>query len=371
VSTAPIQLDEARIYSFYEKVMSDMAGALAGTLCALGDRLGLFRALATGPATPDQLADRAGVDPRYARDWLGALASRGYLELGADGEHYALPPDHAAALIDDGGPMSMAGAFQQLPGMIGTYGPVLEAFRRGTGVPSEDYGDEMRSAMDRTSAGWFEHQLVPHWVGACPGLGDKLECGARVADVGCGSGRALIRLARAFPNCELEGFDTSAPALDRAQAAAVEAGVEDRVRFERRDAALGLPGNYDLVTMFDVLHDIAQPLAVLRGIHASLRDGGTFLLLEINSGERPQDNAGPVGTLMYATSVMYCLPTSIAGGADGLGTLGLPESSVRALCAQAGFAEVQRLPIMNPFHALYAAKDRKSGEDSGAGVPHD
>jgi SAM-dependent methyltransferase len=349
------EVDPARTVAFSQRLLDDMAGGMAGVLLALGDRLGLLSAVAAAPCTDEELARRARVDRRYARDWLGGLAARGYLDYDPDSRRYCLPPEHAAAVADEGGPFFLGGAFEQLPGLIGAYGKVAEACATGTGVPAEAYGEEMRRAMERTSAGWFEHQLVPQWIPATPGLHDRLARGGDVADLGCGSGRAVIALARAYPRSRFVGFDTFDAALARARANAEEAGVAERVRFEERDVASGLTGQYDLITMFDALHDIARPLDVLRGIRSALSEDGRFLLLEIQSAERPEGNVGPVSTLMYATSVMYCIPTSLAAGADGLGTLGLPEHRVRALCGEAGFSEVRRLPVANPFHALYVA----------------
>jgi 2-polyprenyl-3-methyl-5-hydroxy-6-metoxy-1,4-benzoquinol methylase len=347
------EFDQTRMFSFYGRLMEDMAGAMVGVLCALGDRLGLFAALAAGPATSAELAERAGVGERYARDWLNALATRGYLEYDPGAERYSMPPEHAPALAQEGGPFFLGGAFQQLPGLVGAYEQILDAFRAGSGVDPGAYGAEMQSAMERTSASWFEHQLVPEWIEAIPGLRERLESGAEAADVGCGAGRALITLGRAFPNSRFVGIDRFEPALERARRHAAEAGVEGHVGFEVRDAVEGLPGEYDLITMFDVLHDIAEPQAVVAAVRRALRDDGVFFLLEINSAERPEENTGPIGALMYATSVLYCLPTSLATGGPGLGTLGLPESRVRELCTAAGFTSVRRLPVSNPFHALY------------------
>jgi SAM-dependent methyltransferase len=347
-------LDEARVVEFSERVLDDMAGAMVGVLCALGDRLGLFGALASAPATPNELADRATVDARYARDWLAALAARGYVDFDPSDGRYALPPEHAVAMAFEGSPLFLGGAFQQLPGLIGAYEQVAEAFRAGRGVPSATYGELTRSAMERTSAGWFDHQLVPEWIAAVPGLTRRLEAGADVADLGCGSGRALTAMARAFPASRFTGFDVSAPALARAEANAEDAGVADRTRFVDLDVVDGLPGQYDLITMFDTLHDLPRPVDVARSVCAALHPGGTFMLLELQSSERCEENVGPIAALMYSTSVMYCIPTALAGGAEGLGTLGLPEPRVREILGRAGFSVVDRVPLRSPFHALYS-----------------
>jgi 2-polyprenyl-3-methyl-5-hydroxy-6-metoxy-1,4-benzoquinol methylase len=353
-ATAPA-LDEQRLFAFSARLLDDMAGAMIGVLCALGDRLGLFTALAAGPVDAVELARRAEVDERYARDWLAALAARGYIEYEPGSARYSLPPEHAASVAHAGSPLFMGGAFEQLPGMVRVFEQVADAFRTGDGVPSATYGDQMRRAMERTSAGWFDHQLVQAWLAGIPGLTGALEAGAAVADIGCASGRALISIARAFPASRFTGFDIDQTAIAHARANAECDGVADRVSFQVHDVTAGVPGRYDLITMFDTLHDMPRPLEVARRVRTALRPDGTFLLLELQSSERTEDNVGPVAALLYSTSVMYCIPTSVAGGADGLGTLGLPEPRVRALLGAAEFSAVERIPVQSPFHALYRA----------------
>jgi SAM-dependent methyltransferase len=174
-----------------------------------------------------------------------------------------------------------------------------------------------------------------------------------VADVGCGHGRALITLAHAFPNSRYVGYDVFAPAVARAQANAEAAGVTERVQFRTLDVVQGLPEPYDLITTFDVGHDMVNPRGALRAIRQALRPDGTYLMLEINCHDTLEANAGPLGALFYSASVLYCMTTSLAHGGEGLGTMGLPESKVRALCTEAGFSSVRRLPLENPFNTLY------------------
>jgi len=252
--------------------------------------------------------------------------------------------------------MFMGGIYQHLPGLIKPLDQLIQAFRHGGGVPQEAYDNEFREGMERISATWFENLLVSQWIAALPDVKAKLEAGARVADIGCGGGRALIKLAKEFPNSHFVGYDTFEPAVGSATANAEEAGVADRVRFERRDVHDGLTGHFDLITTFDVIHDIADPCGALTAIRQALAQDGTFLLLEINSAERLEENAGPIGAILYSTSVLYCTPTSLANGGEGLGTMGLPESKVQKLCAEAGFSSVRRLPFENPFNAVYIAK---------------
>lgn len=336
-----------------QRLLGDLSAAMTCFMCALGDRLNLFVALAAGPATSAELADRAHVDERYAREWLRALAAAAYLEHDPSTDRFTLPPALVPLLAMPGQPMYLAGGYQQLPGLLGPLDAVTAAFRDGTGVSAATYPEDLWEGMERTSAGWFEGLLVQQWLAALPHVREKLERGATVADLGCGRGRALVALARAFPRSRYVGFDAFAPALEAARAQAERAGVGELVRFVEHDVAAGLDGTYDLVTTFDVLHDVADPVGVLANVREALTPDGRYLLLELRAGETLEDNAGPVGAMLYATSVLFCLPTSLADGAPGYGTLGLSESKVRELCDAAGFRSVRRLPIENPFNVLY------------------
>lgn len=347
-------IDMKKMGAFMSRIVADMSGALACLLCALGDRLGLFQALsAQGPATAAELAGRAGIDERFAREWLNALACAGYLEFDAEGTRFTLPPEYAAPLAQEGGPMFMGGGYQQLLGLLGPVDQLVMAARSGDGVPQDAYGDDLWQGMERMSATWFDNQLVQHWIPLVPDLQSKLDKGIRVADVGCGSGRALINLAQAYPRSSFVGYDAFESAALRATANAKAAGVADKVRFETVDVAEGLPEDFDLITSFDSLHDFVEPLAALQAIRQALRPEGTYLVLEMNCSDKLADNVGPVGTILYGTSVFYNLPVSLANGGEGEGTMAFPESRVRRLCRQAGFAEVRRLPVQNPFNVLY------------------
>ncbi|MBI4311570.1 MAG: methyltransferase domain-containing protein, partial [Chloroflexi bacterium] len=184
----------------------------------------------------------------------------------------------------------------------------------------------------------------------------KLRQGVAVADVGCGNGKALIKLAQAFPKSKFVGYDAFAPAIATATAKAKEAGVADRVRFQAHDVAKGLPEQYDLIPTFDVVHDAVQPRALLKGIRQGLKQDGSYLLLDINCSDKLEENVGPLGAMFQGISLMYCMTTSLAGNGQGLGTMGLPPSKVNELCKEAGFGSVRRLPIENPFNILYEVR---------------
>jgi 2-polyprenyl-3-methyl-5-hydroxy-6-metoxy-1,4-benzoquinol methylase len=181
----------------------------------------------------------------------------------------------------------------------------------------------------------------------------KLQAGAKVADVGCGTGQALIALARAFPAITASGYDAHPPSVDHARRAAAEAGLAGRISFHALDAAAGLPGSYDVITTFDVVHDAADPLGLLRSIRDALHPDGRYLCLEVNCSDQPAGNVGPIAALLYGFSILYCMTTSLADGGEGLGTLGLPEPTLRQLARNAGFTHVRHVEMDNPFNSLY------------------
>jgi SAM-dependent methyltransferase len=207
--------------------------------------------------------------------------------------------------------------------------------------------------MQRFSADWFGSVMLDEWITTLPHLGERLVNGISAADVGCGAGRASITLAKAFPRSRFVGFDSFGHQIALARANAEREGVADRVRFEVLDAAEGLPDQYDLVTTFDVVHDAPDPAGLLRAVRAATRDGGDYLMLEPDSRDRPEENAGRTPTMFYGLSVLYCLTTSLARGGAGLGACGLPEAKVRELCAVAGFSRVDRVPVEDPYNVLY------------------
>jgi SAM-dependent methyltransferase len=349
-------IDEAKLGAFMERVLGNAAGLMASTLATLGDRLGLFKALSSGPATSAELAVAAEVNERYAREWLRGMHAAGYLELERNSGRYALPPEHAQVLANEGGPAFLGGAFQLTFGYLRTIDRLTEAFRSGGGVPQSAYPIETWEGMGRFSRSFYDNLLVQQWLPMVAGLQGRLEQGVRWADVGCGSGLAVIRLAEAFPASTFVGYDNFDGQLALARRAAEDAGVSDRVRFELHDAAAGLPGRFDVISTFDVVHDAVDPAALLGSIRRGLEPDGTYLMLEMNSADDPDDNVGPLATLLYGVSVVYCMTTSLASGGAGLGTCGLPAPRVRELCDEAGFASVDRLDLHDPFNALYVVR---------------
>lgn len=348
-------IDETLVEEFAGRAVGDVSGALVTAFCALGDRLGLFKALASGPATSDELAAATGLHERYVREWANGLVAADYLRRDAASGRYALPLEHVPVLADEGGLAFLGGLYQMVREMIVMIDAIDGALREGGGVGLDRYREEFWSGLERLTGPTFDHQLVQEWIPSVPGLEDRLRAGARLADVGTGTGIAPIRIAQAFPEVVATGFDIHAPNLERARTNAHLAGVADRVQFTQADGVKELPGRYDLITMFAVVHDTSDPVALLRNARAALEDDGVLLIDELNSHEYPEEHPAPIGALIYGFGLFHCIPQSLAQGGAALGAAGLPESRLRELCEQAEFRTVARVRE-GPLDAVYAVR---------------
>lgn len=345
---------------FVEHALGDLKGGMMVLMTHIGDRLGLFRATAEGPMTSEKLAESTGLQERYVREWLSAMASGGYLEYDPQAQTFSLPSEFAPVLVDGKSPVFFGGLYHEMPALWAILPPLMEKFRNGGGLSLDDYSREWWDGMERFTATWFENFLLQEWVPQANGLKSRLENGAHVADIGCGRGQALIKLAQAFPRMTATGYDLSEINLEGARRKAKEAGVDDRIRFVNHDVHDGLTGQYDIATTFDAVHDLKSPQTAFQAIHDSLRDDGAYLLLEFRVGDHLEDNIGPIGAMLYAWSVCYCMTTSLGMQGVGLGTCGMPESTVRDMATNAGFAEVSVIPFDNPFNKVYLAKKQAS-----------
>jgi SAM-dependent methyltransferase len=350
-------LNPARQEEFIGKVVEQISGTMTTLLGAIGDRLGLFKNLAEqGSATSAELASRTKLNERYLREWLGGMGTAGYVNYDGATKRFSLPAEHASVLAQENGPFFVGGMYQMLPAFTSVFDHVLNAFRNGGGVSQSQYNDMMWDGLERFTCTWFENLLLQQWIPAMPDVKAHLERGCDVADVGCGRGHALIKLAQAFPRSRYVGYDNVGPTIMRATVNAREARVSDRVRFEERDVSKGLPSQFDVLTTFDVVHDAVDPLQLLRSIRRALRPGGVYVCLDINCSDKLEENTNPLGAMFHGVSVFYCMTTSLANHGAGLGTLGFHEAKVRELCAKAGFSSVGRVPLDNPFNNLYEVK---------------
>jgi 2-polyprenyl-3-methyl-5-hydroxy-6-metoxy-1,4-benzoquinol methylase len=327
----------------------------------LGIRLGLYDELAKAPATVGEFALRAGIDGRYAREWLEQQAAAGILmtdqaEENPERRVFTLPSGHAEALTDLDSPFSIAPlVLLPIGGMASVLPRVADAFRTGQGIAYAEYGAELRGGQAGLNKPVFRHQLAGWIAATLPDVHAALGgAGGRIADVACGSGWSSIALAQAYPRARVHGLDLDERSVADARHNAEGAGVADRVEFEVRDAAdPDLAGRYDLVCVFDALHDMARPVDVLRACRSLLAPDGTVLLMEPNVGEHFTAPAPETERFQYAVSLLHCLPVGMAEeGSAATGTVMRP-ATVRAYAAEAGFRQVKVLPVRHTFHRLY------------------
>lgn len=335
--------DPAAVEAFEER----LAGALneAGMLlmASIGHRLGLFNTLdGASPMTSEALARHTGLDERYLREWLGAMTAAGLVKLDPAAGTYRLPPEHAA-LLTDHGEANMGVYAQFIPMLSQVEDDIVECFRHGGGVPYERFR-RFHTVMAEDSGQTVLAALFDHILPLAPELQSRLESGIRVLDAGCGRGRALVAMAERYPKSDFTGYDLSAEAIEWARDHAREKGL-DNVRFVVRDLGdfeeTAEPAVFDLVTTFDAIHDQARPMSLLRGIRRSLTDDGIYLAQDIHAHRHHHENVDhPLGTFLYALSVMHCMTVSLAQGGEGLGTMWGRETALEYMQA-AGFGDVR------------------------------
>lgn len=362
---AETTLDLGKIEAFAGQLMSIYSGSLLSYLIDIGHRVGLFTAAAQGPATSEELAARAGLTERYVREWLGALATGGLVEFEPATERYSLPAELAACLTP--GPMNMAPLAVMNTHLGKHVHQVARAFREGGGVPYAEYRPEFTDLMDAISRSVFDSLLIDAYLPMVNGLSDLLIQGAEVADVACGTGHALVVLGRNFPASTFVGFDLDDGAIARARAEAAGAGLTN-VQFHVVDAArLEDDGRFDVVFVFDAIHDQVEPAEVLQRICTALKPGGLFVMKEPHAGDTVQDNLGnPFAPVLYATSTLHCLTVSLAHGGAGIGTA-FGEGMARRLLAEAGFGAVHVQPAPgDPVDAVYVTSKPGITQPGGA-----
>ena len=346
---------EAEVTEFVHKALGDLGSALTASLVVIGDKLGLYKALAAGgPATPAELAARTGTRERYVREWSAAQAAAGYVTYDPKSGRYTLPDAHVAPLTDDESPACVLGGFQGMTAAMKAEPKVSEAFRKGGGVGWHEHDPGLFQGTERFFRPGYNANLVGAWIPALDGVDAKLKAGARVADVGCGHGASTLIMAKAFPRSTFVGFDYHQASIERARERAREAGVADRVSFEVA-AAKDFPGSYDLVAFFDCLHDMGDPVGAARHVRESLGRDGTWMLVEPFANDRVEDNLNLVGRVFYSVSTLVCTPASLSQEVGlGLGAQA-GEARLTDVLRQAGFTRVRRA-TETPFNLILEAR---------------
>jgi 2-polyprenyl-3-methyl-5-hydroxy-6-metoxy-1,4-benzoquinol methylase len=348
------QIDEAKVQSIVGRAVDDLAAVTSSALVVIGDKLGLYRTLRDlGPSTPAELADRTGTTERYLRHWLLNQAAAGYIDYDPVSERYSLSREQATVFADDNSPYSMAGGFTLVTSAIRAEPRIADAIRTGGGLHWGEHHEGLFSGTARFFKPGYIGSIVQSWIPALTGAEAKLETGATVAYVGCGFGVSTIIMAKAYPNSRFFGFDNHAESIEAARKAAEEAGVSDRVTFDVASAQTFPGSDYDVVTFFDSLHDMGDPVGAAAHVRGALKPEGSVMLVEPMAGDRVEDNLNVVGRLYSAASVLVCTPHAIAEGGKALGTIAT-DAELREVFDAAGYKSFRRAtetPVNRVFEA--------------------
>jgi DNA-binding SARP family transcriptional activator/SAM-dependent methyltransferase len=347
-------IDETKLNEFMGKAVGDIGAAMSAALVVIGDELGLYKALANSPATPQELAQRTGTIERYVREWLNNQAASGYVAYDPKTTKYSLSEEQAMAFAQEGSPAFLPGAFQVIAACFAGGKKVAERFRTGGGVEWGDHDACLFAGTERFFRPGYAAHLVSEWLPALPGVVDKLNRGGAVADVGCGHGASTILMAQAFPKAKLFGFDLHEGSIAAARKRAQEAGVGERARFEVASASLFPGKGYDLVAHFDCLHDLGDPVGAARRVQETLAPDGSWMVVEPFANDRPEQNHNPVGRVFYAASTMLCVPNSLASEGPALGAQA-GEARLREVATAAGFKSFRRV-AQTPFNLVFEAR---------------
>jgi ubiquinone/menaquinone biosynthesis C-methylase UbiE len=348
-------IDHDKLTEFLNRFVGDLGATMAAGNVLVGDRLGFYRALAGRPMLPCELAEHTGTATRYADEWLRGQAAGGYVEYDPQTGSYSLTPEQAFALTDPDGAVFAPGAFELALGALRAERKVVEAFRTGAGVGWHEHDDEVFSGCERFFRPGYAANLVASWLPALDGVEAKLNAGAAVADVGCGHGASTMLMARAFGKSRFTGSDYHEESITQARKRTADAGLTAQVRFEVASAQTFNGGPYDLVTTFDSLHDMGDPLGAARHIREMLAPDGTWMVVEPFAGNSVTDNLNPVGRVYYSFSTFLCVPNALSQ--DGGYSLGAQagEESIFKLAADAGYTGFRRV-AETPFNIVYEVR---------------
>jgi SAM-dependent methyltransferase len=349
-------IDEAKLEAFMGQVVADMGAIISAPLMVIGEKLGLYKAMAgAGPLTSQELADSSGAAERSVREWLRNQAAGGYVTYDAETDRYTLPAEQALALADEESPAYVLGMFDSIASLYADEERILEAFHSGEGMGWHEHDPRLFMGTERFFRPGYRAHLVAEWIPALEGVREKLERGAKVADVGCGHGASTVIMAEAFPNSEFFGFDYHDGSIAQARQRAEEARVADRISFEIA-AAKDFPGSeYDLVCVFDCLHDMGDPVGAAAHILGTLAEDGTWMIVEPYANDRIKDNLNPVGRVFYGASTVVCTPASLAQEVGLALGAQAGEAQLSAVIKEGGFTRVRRA-TETPFNLILEAK---------------
>ncbi len=347
-----VEVDGEKLMQFVFRAVGEVGATLNAALVVMGDKLGYYRIMASsGSVSPGELAERSGTAEPYAREWLNAQAAGDYVSYDPATGRYTLPAEQAVALTVEDSPAFLPGMFQIALGTVTDAGQVLDAARSGSGIGWHEHHSDVHVGCERFFRPSYHASLIDAWLPALDGVVAKLRAGAKVADVGCGHGASTILMAQAFPNSEFVGSDYHLESITTARSRATAAGVGDRVRFEVAPAAEFSGTGYDLVTMFDCLHDMGDPVGAARHVRKAVAADGTWMVVEPMAGDRVEDNLNPVGRAYYGFSTLLCTPSSLSQDVGlALGTQAGP-ARIRDVATAGGFTRFARV-AETPFNQV-------------------
>jgi SAM-dependent methyltransferase len=348
-------MDENKLNEFLGRFVGDLGATVAAGGVVLGHRLGLYRALAEGPATGDELARRTACDPRYVAEWLRGQGAGGYVTYDADADSWSLSEEQAFLLSNPDNAVYAPGAFVLALGALQAVDRIEDAFRTGAGLGWHEHDDEVFTGCEQFFRPGYVANLVPSWLPALDGVVEKLQSGARVADVGCGLGASTILFAEQYPESEVMGCDYHDGSIELARKRAADAGVADRITFDVASAQDFAGTGYDLVATFDCLHDMGDPVGAARHIRQALADDGTWLIVEPAAGDTVAENLNPVGRVYYGFSELLCVPSALSQpGGYALGAQA-GEAAIGEVVRAAGFTRFRRA-TETPFNLVFEAR---------------
>ncbi len=348
-------VDVDKLEEFLDRFVADIGATFAAGSVVIGHRLGLYRALAEGAATPEELAGRTDCHPRYVAEWLRGQAAGGYVDYHPASGEFSMSPEQAYALTDPDGPVYLPGGFVLALGRLRAEPQIAEAFRTGAGFGWHEHNEDVFTGCDMFFRPGYRAHLTTSWIPALDGVHAKLLAGGRVADIGCGLGTTTVLMAEAYPDATIVGSDYHDVSIELARKRAAEAGVADRVDFEVASAQTFSGLGYDLVTSFDCLHDMGDPVGAARHVRDTLAADGTWMIVEPAAQDRVEDNLGPVGRIYYAASTMACLPNALSQpGGYALGAQA-GEAAIRQVAVEAGFTRFRRAADSR-FNVIYEVR---------------
>jgi 2-polyprenyl-3-methyl-5-hydroxy-6-metoxy-1,4-benzoquinol methylase len=355
--TTPSKIDEQKLHDFMLKAVGDIASTMSAMLLIIGDKLGLYKAMAESekPITSEELAKKTNTNERIIREWLANQAAGGYITYNASDGKYTLPPEQAMALADENSPVYIHGAYQSIKSFFKDEDKFVEMFKSGKGLRWGEHHHDLFEGTARFFKPNYVGNLVSSWIPSLDGVEEKLKQGAKVADIGCGYGISTILMAKAYPNSKFYGFDNHGPSIEQAKEVSTKEGVTINTEFNvvaANDESIG--NDYDLITFFDCLHDMSDPVGAMKFAKQSLKSDGTCMIIEPMANDKVEDNLNLVGRTYYAASTLVCVPNSLADNGPALGAQA-GEKKIKETVEAAGFTKFRRA-AQTPFNIIYEVK---------------